>query len=111
MFYIAEQSLTVTQARTVTFATVIMVHVFYLLTARSVENSVLKMNPLSNKWILYGIGTTLLMMMLIIYVPQLEFIFRTRPFPPEWWGVVIPFSLTGLIMIEIEKLIRRRLKG
>lgn len=111
VFYIAEQSLTVTQARTVTFATVIMVHVFYLLTARSVEKSVLKMNPLSNKWILYGIGTTLLMMMLIIYVPQLEFIFRTRPFPPEWWGVVIPFSLTGLIMIEIEKLIRRRLKG
>ncbi|MDI6882049.1 MAG: HAD-IC family P-type ATPase [Methanothermobacter sp.] len=108
VFYIASRALTVPQARTVTFATVIMVHVFYLLTARSTERSVFKMDPLSNKWIIYGVSVTIFIMILIIYVPHLEFVFNTSPFPLQWWAVVIPFSLTGITLIEIEKLIGRR---
>lgn len=108
VFYIASRALTVPQARTVTFATVIMVHLFYLLTARSTERSVFKMDPLSNKWIIYGVSVTIFIMILIIYVPHLEFVFNTSPFPLQWWAVVIPFSLTGITLIEIEKLIGRR---
>lgn len=99
--------LTVPEARTVTFTTVIFVHVFYLLTARSLDESVLRI-PATNKWVIYGILFTLFITILIVYVPALEFIFRTMAFPVQWWAIIIPFSLTGLLLIEIEKYFLRK---
>ncbi|MDI9617549.1 HAD-IC family P-type ATPase [Methanothermobacter sp.] len=110
VFYIGvSRGLDVTVARTVTFTTVILVHVFYLLTARSLDKSVIRI-PLTNRWVATGIIITVTVTLFIVYVPGLEVIFRTSPFPSEWWGIIIPFSLTGLISIEAEKYIMGRLK-
>ena len=110
MFYIAiSAGLDVSRARTATFTTVIFVHIFYLLTARSLDESVLKI-PATNPWVLYGILITASITLLIIYLPGLEFIFKTGPFPSEWWALIIPFSLTGLLAVEVEKYLIRRWK-
>ncbi|MCG2828479.1 HAD-IC family P-type ATPase [Methanothermobacter sp. K4] len=101
--------LDVTGARTVTFTTVILVHVFYLLTARSLDKSVLRIPP-ANRWVASGVLLTVAVTLIIVYLPGLEAIFRTSAFPPEWWGIIIPFSLTGLLSIEAEKYIMGRLK-
>lgn len=110
VFYMAiSAGLDVVGARTATFTTVILVHVFYLLTARSLDESVLRI-PQKNPWVLYGIFITVAITLLIVYLPDLELIFRTGPFPAAWWALIIPFSLTGLMAIEIEKYIMRRWK-
>ncbi|GAB4313883.1 MAG: cation-transporting P-type ATPase [Methanobacteriaceae archaeon] len=100
--------LMIKQAQTAAFATVILVHVFYLITARSIYDSAFTFSPLSNKWSLIGIVVVLLSLMMIIYLEPLEFIFRTAAFPIEWWVPIILFALPGFFLIEIEKFLSKR---
>ncbi|MBL7167032.1 MAG: HAD-IC family P-type ATPase, partial [Dehalococcoidales bacterium] len=93
------------QAQTAAFMTVMIVHIFYLLTARSLTVSVFKMSPFSNKRMLWGIAITLVLHLLLVYVlAPLGFNpFRVAPFPAHWWLVIIPFGVLGLLLTELEE--------
>jgi len=93
------------QAQTAAFMTVMIIHVFYLLTARSLTLSVFRMSPFSNRRVLWGIGTTLVLHLLIVYVlAPLGFNpFRVAAFPAHWWFVIIPFGMLGLFLTELEE--------
>jgi magnesium-transporting ATPase (P-type) len=102
------------QAQTAAFMTVMIVHIFYLLTARSLTASVFSMSPFSNRRVLWGIALTLVLHLLLVYVlSPLGFNpFRVAPFPAHWWLVIIPFGVLGLLLIELEEyLVERFQKG
>ncbi len=101
-----------TQAQTAAFMTVMMVHVFYLITARSLTRSVFAMNPFSNRWLIVGISATLGLHLLIVYVLPLVNInpLRVEAFPGSWWLIIIAVSLPAIFIIEIEKLVIKLLK-
>ena len=101
-----------TQAQTAAFMTVMMVHIFYLLTARSLTKSVFTMNPLSNKWVVGGIAVTVALHLLIIYVlPNVGFNpFRVEPFPAQWWISIVLLALPGLLLVELEEFLVHRLQ-
>jgi len=96
-----------TQAQTAAFMTVMMVHVFYLLTARSLTKSVFTMNPFSNKWVVIGIFGTVALHLIIIYALPHAGInaFRTEPFPAQWWGFIILLALPVIFLVELEEII------
>ncbi|MFC1981773.1 cation-translocating P-type ATPase, partial [Chloroflexota bacterium] len=100
-----------TQAQTVAFTTLIMVQLIYLFTARSITESAFTFSPFSNKWVLVGVGVTLGLQLLIIYSYPLFGIspFRTLPFPPIWWLLIVLISFLGFLAIELEKFLRKRL--
>ena len=103
-----------TQAQTAAFMTVMMVHIFYLMTARSLTRSVFAMNPISNRWLVGGIAATLVLHLLIVYVLPLVGInpLRVEAFPASWWLIIVAVSLPAIFVIEIEKLvIKLRKKG
>lgn len=102
--------LLINQAQTAAFATVILVHVFYLVTARSIHNSAFSFSPFSNKWILLGITAILSSLLMIIYLEPLEFIFRTTAIPLDWWPLIILFALPGFLVIELEKFLVKFIK-
>lgn len=100
-----------TQAQTVAFTTIIFVQLAYLVTARRVTASAFTFSPFSNRWLLFGAFTTLGLQVLIVYSQPL-FGFsplRTMPFPAEWWLYISLAALPGFLIIELEKLVRRRL--
>ncbi|MFO8009771.1 MAG: HAD-IC family P-type ATPase [Dehalococcoidia bacterium] len=99
-----------TQAQTAAFMTVMMVHVFYLLTARSLTKSVFSMNPFSNRWMNIGILATIGIQIIIVYaLPQLGFNpLRTEPFPAHWWIMIVLLGLPGLLITELEEFIVER---
>ena len=101
-----------TQAQTAAFMTVMLVHVFYLITARSLTRSVFAMNPFSNRWLIVGISATIALHLLIVYVLPLVNInpLRVEAFPGSWWLIIIAVSLPAIFIIEIEKLVVRLLK-
>jgi magnesium-transporting ATPase (P-type) len=99
--------LRVTQAQTAAFVGVMMVHVGFVFTARSIMGSAFTFSPFSNKWILGGIGVTVVLGVAIVYVPFLNVLFRTAPFPAEWWPPLLLALLPGFVAVEIEKLVRR----
>jgi Ca2+-transporting ATPase len=98
------------KAQTAAFTTVILVHLCYIMTARSITRSALTYSPFSNRWLLVGIAVTITLQLLVIYVP--EYIgfnpLRTAPLPVEWWGLMILAALPGFIIIEIEKFLSKK---
>jgi magnesium-transporting ATPase (P-type) len=99
----------INQAQTATLASIILLHLGYMITARSVYDSAFSINPFSNKLVLAGIAISLITLLAIIYLPFLQVIFKTSPFPVSWWPWVSLSLLPGFIIIEIEKWIRKRI--
>ena len=104
--------LLLTQAQTAVLINIMLIHIFYLLTARSLSLSAFRMNPFSNKMILYGIGITIAIQLFLVYSPPYTGfnLLRTAPFPAEWWIFIILMALPGLLVVELEEYLVERLK-
>ncbi|MEA2032726.1 MAG: HAD-IC family P-type ATPase [Euryarchaeota archaeon] len=107
---VADPELLLAQAQTAAFTTVMLVHICYLFTARSITESAFKFSPFSNKWVLIGAAITLGLQLTIIYTPPFIGInpFRTAPIPAEWWIPMILISLPIFFIIELEKFLTKR---
>ena len=98
------------QARTAAFTTVMLVHICYIFTARSITESAFTFSPFSNKWVLIGVAITLGLQLTIIYaLPSIGVNpFRTAPLPAEWWIPMILVALPMFFIIEFEKFLTKR---
>ena len=102
--------LRINQAQTAAFMVVKLFHCGFLISARSVMRSVFTFSPFSNKWVITGIAVTIITQLMITYIPFLNGIFRTTPFPKEWWPMILLCFFPGLISLELEKFFWRHLK-
>jgi magnesium-transporting ATPase (P-type) len=98
------------QAQTAAFWAVLMVHFGFVMSARSIFDSAFTFNPFSNKWLLWGIVVSVLLRLLPTFVPAFADIFRTANFPMDWWVYIIPMLLPGFIALELDKLVRKRIR-
>lgn len=105
---ISNEDIVLGQAQTAAFMSVILVHLGYVMTARSTTKSAFTFSPFSNKWLLGGIALTIIADLLIVYLPALNRVFRTAPFPLDWWPFVLVGLPAGFFIPEMEKLIRRK---
>jgi len=98
------------RARTAAFTTVMLVHICYIFTARSITESAFKFSPFSNKWVLFGVAITLGLQLTVIYAPQYIGInpLKTEALPAEWWIPMILVSLPMFFIIEFEKFLTKR---
>ncbi|MES0491902.1 MAG: HAD-IC family P-type ATPase [Leptospirales bacterium] len=97
-----------TQAQTAAFWAVLMVHFGFVMSARSVFRSAFTFSPFSNWWLIAGIVISILTRLLPTYVPAFSALFRTEEFPLEWWLYILPCLLPGFVVLEIDKLIRKK---
>ncbi len=104
--------LLLTQAQSAVLINIMLVHIFYLLTARSLNKSAFQMNPFSNKWVAGGIVITVALQLVLVYVlPQTGINpLRTAPFPVGWWPFIILLALPGLFLVELEEFLVDHLK-
>ena len=107
---ISNEDIVLGQAQTAAFMSVVLVHLGYVITARSTTKSAFTFSPFSNKWLLGGIALAIISDLLIVYLPALNNVFRTVAFPIEWWPFVLFGLPAGFFIPELEKLARRRLQ-
>ncbi|MFP4642592.1 MAG: cation transporting ATPase C-terminal domain-containing protein, partial [Dehalococcoidia bacterium] len=67
-------------------------------------------SPFSNKWILGGVSITIIVDLMVVYVPFLNDIFRTTPFPAGWWPYIILGLPIGFLVPEVDKLVRKKVR-
>jgi potassium/sodium efflux P-type ATPase len=103
-------ALLLVQAQTAAFLAVQFVHLGYVVTARSVYKSAFTLKPFSNRWLIAGIAGTVISGLAIIYIPAAQTIFKTASIPLEWWPAILLALLPGFLVIELEKLIRKKLR-
>lgn len=74
---------------------------------RSLEKSIFKYNPFSNKYLNGGVFMGLAFTLSAIYVPFLQSIFHTVPLPPVWLAGVFAVWILNILVVEAGKYIIR----
>ncbi len=100
--------LLLTQAQTAAFWAILLAHFGYVVSARSIYGSAFALNPFSNPWLLGGVALSILIRLIPTLVPSANALFRTAPFPAEWWPIIALAFLPSFCTIELDKLCRRR---
>ncbi|WP_201713744.1 cation-translocating P-type ATPase [Rossellomorea arthrocnemi] len=78
-------------AQTVAFATLVMAQLIHVFDCRS-EVSVFSRNPFGNMYLVFAVLSSLLLMLLVIYIPSLQPIFHTVPIVVKDWFLIIGLS-------------------
>jgi len=65
--------------------------------------SLKKLNPFSNLWLLGAISFSIIIQILVIYLPQLQMIFGTTNIQGIDWIKIIGISFIGFIVMELSK--------
>ncbi len=95
-------------AQTIAFCTLVFSELLRAYTARSERYSIVKIGVFGNKWMQYAVGASLVLMLLVIYVPFLQPIFDTIPLTFQDWIVMAPFIAVASIAAEMTKFFLRR---
>jgi len=87
-------------ARTMAFCSIATFSWMRVFNARSDEHTIFKLGILKNKWLLIGLGTAVLLQMVVIYGPFMQNAFKTAPLSIGQWGIVL---LAGFILFAVEE--------
>jgi Ca2+-transporting ATPase len=94
-------------AQTVAFATLILSELLRAFTARSERFPVLRIGLFTNRWMVYAVGSSFVLLLLVMYVPFLQEFFGTVSLDWGDWLVMLPFVLAASIAAEITKAVMR----
>jgi P-type Ca2+ transporter type 2C len=95
-------------AQTVAFVTLVVAELFRAYTSRSERYSVFSIGLFTNRWMLWATGLSLVLLMVVAYVPPLRPIFGTVPLGFGEWPIVLALSLLPANDAELTKLYFRR---
>ena len=89
--------------------TMVLFELFTVLACRSEIHSFFKLGPLGNKWLIYANITSLALLMGVLYIPALNGPFHVVHMGAEDWIWIVPVSLSGFVVVEMVKLVYRRI--
>ena len=98
----------INRARTVAFVTMVVFQIFNVLNSRSLKESIFKMPVFSNKYVLGSMILSFMLSLSTIYFPTMRTLFHTTVLSGIDWLKIILISLSIIVIVEIEKLIRRK---
>jgi len=96
-------------ARTMAVTTMVFFQFFQAVNSRSEFQSIFSLSPFTNPFLVYALLASTFAQLAVIYTPPLQWVFRTVPLSPFEWFLVLGISLSVILVVEIDKAIRRRL--
>ncbi|GAB6138622.1 calcium-transporting P-type ATPase, PMR1-type [Halanaerobaculum tunisiense] len=99
------------KARTMAFTNLVMAQLFFVFSCRSEEHSLLRMNPLSNLYLLVAVGLSFGLHWLVLYQPFFQMLFKTTLLTKQEWGVVLLVSGGSTFLIETVQFITNLIKN
>jgi Ca2+-transporting ATPase len=95
-------------AETMAFVTLVLSELLRAYTARSERLPLLKLGVFSNKWMQYAVGFSIVLLLVVVYVPFLQPIFNTIPLNLEEWTLILPLILIPSLAAEMQKVLSRK---
>ena len=95
--------------RTMAFATLSISELLRAYTSRSERYSLLAIGIFTNRWMQWAVLSSLVVLMVIIYLPLLEPIFGTTLLTMQDWLVMLPLILVPSVAAELNKWVLRKL--
>ncbi|CAF4155802.1 unnamed protein product, partial [Rotaria magnacalcarata] len=93
---------------TMALSVLVTIEMLNALNSLSENQSLLKMPPWKNKYLLYAIALSMSLHMMILYIPMFNTVFQICPLSLEEWLAVIKISLPVILLDELLKFIARR---
>ena len=90
-------------ARTITFCVVVFAELFRALAARSQRLTLWQLGIATNLYVFAAVSTSVLLQVVIIFLPVTHPIFQTTALTPMSWALVITLALVPVTIIEFVK--------
>ncbi len=94
-------------AQTVAFTAIIISELLRAFPVRSERLSIFKIGVLTNRWMLLAAGSSLLLLLAVIYVPFFDPIFSTVALDGRDWLVLLPLASASAVAAELLKWLYR----
>jgi Ca2+-transporting ATPase len=98
-----ESGFSISKLQTLVFTLVVFSEMFNAFNWRSDRHSVFSLGLFTNKALVYAVLTTVILQLMVIYVPPLQFAFSTVPLSLSELGIILALASTTLISVEIVK--------
>jgi len=96
------------RARTVALTTMVFFQFYQALNCRSETRSIFRMSPRSNPFLFYAMIAAFFAQLAVLYVPALQWLFRTVPLTMAEWVKIGVVTSSIIIVVEIDKWLRKR---
>ncbi|MBN1367850.1 MAG: HAD-IC family P-type ATPase [Dehalococcoidales bacterium] len=103
IFNWAQRTMSLEEARSVAFCSMVVFEWFRAFNARSDEIPLLKLGIFRNRTLIYSISTAILLQMAVIYLPFMQVAFGTRPLGLTEWGIAVLAGGSLFLLEEIRK--------
>ena len=90
-------------AETMALVTLSSAELLRAYTARSERQLLVKIGVFSNPYMQYAVGASLLLLLLVIYVPFLQPVFKTVPLTASQWAELLPLIFIPAVAAELLK--------
>lgn len=104
------QGVNLEKARTLAMTTMVFFQFFQAINSRAERASIFTINPFSNHFLLVSMILAVGAQISVVYVSSLQWVFRTQPLSAEEWGVCISIASIIILVVEIEKALRRKIR-
>jgi len=110
VFYLALQRYPdqLVAAQTIAFVTLCSSELIRAFTARSERHSIFSIGVFSNRWMVWAVGVSFLLVLMVVYVPFLRPFFDTVPLTLGDWLFMLPFFFASPVAMELLKVYFRR---
>lgn len=97
--------------QTLVFTILCFAQLWHVLAIKSENSSIFKMGLLNNKPLLWAVLGTTALQLAVVYIPVLNNYFHTQPLTAAELMAAIAISSIVLVVVEIEKLVKRKKKS
>ncbi|OGA35571.1 MAG: ATPase [Betaproteobacteria bacterium RIFCSPLOWO2_12_FULL_64_23] len=99
-------------AQTMAFVALCTSELIRAFTARSEYHSIFSIGVFSNRWMVWAVGVSFLLVLMVVYVPFLRPFFDTVPLAVDDWLFMLPFFFASPVAMELLKVyFRKRVAG
>ena len=95
-------------AQTIAFVTLCSSELLRAFTARSEYHSIFTIGIASNRWMVWAVAVSFVLVLMVVYVPFLRPFFDTVPLGLDDWTLMLPFFLASPVAMELLKAYFRR---
>ena len=96
------------KAQTMAFTSLVMFQMFQAISVRSVTKPVFAAGVFANRYLYLAIFSSIVLQVLIVNVGFLQKIFGVVALSASEWGLIVLFSLSGFVYLELHKLLFKR---
>lgn len=104
------QGASLEESRSIAVTLFVVVQSFFLLNCRRLNGSIFTMSWQTNPWIVVGITSMICAQLAFLYLPFMNVLFQSAPISASYWVVMVAYGIAVMILIELEKMIWRRMK-